>query len=115
MWGLLHEVVAFSWKVGWSWNVQHILAPALLPTSGTWWLDKGETLSLMWGLDPQSEKVEAANPVKTEDWQSYDITSAVLIGERNQVTRAAQIEGEGKGLHLLRRGDACACRSRRNC
>lgn len=69
----------------------------------------------MWRLDPQSEKVEAANPVKTEDWQSYDITSAALIGERNQVTRAAQMEGEGKGLHLLMRGDACVYRCRRNC
>lgn len=54
---------------------------ALLHTSGTWWLDKCETLSLMWQLDPQSEKVEAASPVKTEDWQSYDITSAAFVGE----------------------------------
>lgn len=67
----------------------------------------------IWQLDPQSEKVEAANPLKTEDWKSYDILSDAFYW-LNQVTRPAQIKGEGNSLHLLMGGDACAHRFRRN-
>lgn len=96
-------MVAFSWEVA---RAGMFKITSLL-TSGTWWLENCGTLSLscglsffIWQLDPQSEKVEAGNPHK-------NIPSDAFYW-LNQVTRSAQIKGEGNSLHLLMGGDGCA-------
>lgn len=73
--GLLHEVVAFRREVGWSWNVLDGF------TSHVWHLvDRELRDPSVWGLsffiwlDPQNDKVVAANPLKTEDQKSYNIS-----------------------------------------
>jgi len=81
MWSLLHEVVAFSWEVGQSWNVQggfiSYLALDDWRTVGPFALSCGLSF-IIWQLDCQTGKVEAVNPLKNENWKSYNSTPAAF-------------------------------------